>query len=478
VPSQTVSARAVDKDDALAAALAAIPQQLGLVREFPPAVTAEAERIAGILPLPELDRTDLEFVTIDPAGSTDLDQAMCLLREGDGYRVYYAIADVPAFVEPGGAIDAEARRRGQTVYAPDGRIPLHPAVISEGAGSLLPGQLRGAYVWDFELDAAATVTTVRVYRARVTSRTQYDYETAQRLIDDGSGVDLPGLDLLKEVGEKRVKLEEARGGASLRVPETEVEVVDGRYVIGRRSPLPVEAWSAQLSLMTGMAAAQLMLDAGVGVLRTMPPADEEAVARFRRQAAALGQPWPQEQRYGDYLRGLDTADPRQLAIMHAAASLFRGAGYSAFDGALPENTVQAAVAAPYAHVTAPLRRLVDRFALVLCEAVSAGEPVPAWVRSALPELPSLMNASNSLAGQVDNRALDTVEAAMLHDRVGEVFEVTVLSSGKGSSTVQLDEPAVAAKCDGELESGTRARVRLDAAEIASGVVRFSVAHPA
>ena len=468
MPSQTVSARAVDPGDELAAALAAIPTALGLTREFPAEVTAEAERIAAIGPLPELDRTELEFVTIDPAGSTDLDQAMCLLREGTGYRVYYAIADVPAFVEPGGAIDTEARRRGQTVYAPDGRIPLHPAVISEGAGSLLPGQLRGAYVWDFELDAAANVTTARVYRARVTSRTQYDYETAQALVDAGTG-----FELLREVGEKRVLLEEARGGASLRVPETEVRVVDGGYVIERRSPLPIESWNAQLSLMTGMAAARMMLDAGVGILRTMPDADDEAIARCRRQATALGHPWPSDQRYGDYLRGLDTANPRQLAIMHAAASLFRGAGYSAFDGEPPENTMQAAVAAPYAHVTAPLRRLVDRFGLVLCEAISAGEAVPAWVRSALPELPSAMNASNSLAGQVDNRALDAVEAAMLRGRVGEEFDATVLSSGKGSSSVQLDDPAVTAKCDAELEPGSRVRVRLVTAEIASGAVKFT-----
>ena len=468
MPSQTVSARAVDPGDELATALAGIPAALGLSRDFPADVTDEAKRIAAIGPLPELDRTDIEFVTIDPAGSTDLDQAMCLLREGDGYRVYYAIADVPAFVEPGGAIDSEARRRGQTVYAPDGRIPLHPAVLSEGVASLLPGQLRGAYVWDFELDAAANVTAARVYRARVTSRSQYDYETAQHLVDEGTG-----FELLREVGEKRVLLEEARGGASLRVPETEVEIVDGHYVIERRSPLPIESWNAQLSLMTGMAAARMMLDAGVGILRTMPDADDEAIARFRRQAAALGCPWPMTQRYGDYLRGLDTTDPRQLAIMHAAASLFRGAGYTAFDGIPPENTMQAAVAAPYAHVTAPLRRLVDRFALVICEALSAGEDVPDWARSALPELPWIMNASNSLAGQVDNRALDTVEAAMLRDRVGEVFDATVLSSGKGSSSVQLDEPAVTAKCDTELEPGSRARVRLLTAQIATGTVRFT-----
>ena len=454
----------------LAAALAAIPQQLGLARDFPPAVLAEAEAIARIGPLPELDRTEVEFLTIDPAGSTDLDQAMHLARDGEGYRVLYAIADVPAFVEPGGAIDVEARLRGQTIYAPDGRIPLHPAVLSEGAASLLPGQLRGAFVWDFELDAAARVTASRVYRARVQSREQLDYETAQARIDDGSANEV--LQLLREVGVKRIALEQERGGASLGRQEVEVQLRDGHYELDRRAPLPVEDWNAQLSLMTGMAGAALMLAGGVGILRTMPDADERAIERFRHQARTLGSPWPATQRYGDYLRGLDTSDPRQLAIMHAAASLFRGAGYSAFDGTPPENTRQAAVAAPYTHVTAPLRRLVDRFALVLCEALSAGEPVPAWVRDALPELPSAMAASSSLAGQVDSRALNVVEAAVLSGRVGEEFEATVLSSAKGYGTIQLVEPPVVARCNGDLETGATVRATLETAEVATGTVLF------
>ena len=57
----------------------------------------------------------MPFLTIDPPGSMDLDQALHIERDGDGYRVRYAIADVPAFVQPGGAVDAETRRRG-----PDG----------------------------------------------------------------------------------------------------------------------------------------------------------------------------------------------------------------------------------------------------------------------------------------------------------------------------------------------------------------------
>src|SRR5690606_1743699 len=116
---------------------------------------------------------------------TDLDQALHLERDGTGYRVFYAIADVAAFVALGGELDAEARRRGQTVYAPDGRIPLHPVSISEDAGSLLPGLDRGAYVWQFALDAEARLTETRLTRARVRSRAQHDYEGVQWLIDHG-----------------------------------------------------------------------------------------------------------------------------------------------------------------------------------------------------------------------------------------------------------------------------------------------------
>ncbi len=466
MPSTSVR---LDADSAeLATALAEITKELP--RDFPPAVQAEAEAIAAIAPLPDLDRTDGEFVTIDPLGSTDLDQALFLAREGGGYRVLYAIADVPAFVEPGGAIDAEARLRGQTVYAPDGRIPLHPAVLSEGAASLLPGQLRGAFVWDLELDESANVTQSTVYRARVQSREQLDYATAQRRLDDGTASEV--LQLLREVGLKRVTLEQQRGGASLGTQETEIEMHEGHYVLVRRTPHPVEDWNAQLSLMTGMVAARMMLDEGIGILRTMPPADEEAVARFRRQTQALGTPWPADQRYGDYLRSLDTTESRHLAIMHAAASLFRGAGYTPFDRSLPENTEQAAVAAPYAHVTAPLRRLVDRFGLVICEALSAGEPVPAWAREALPELPSAMSRSSQLAGQVDSQALNVVEAAVLTGREGEEFEATVLSAGDAYGTVQLAEPPVVARCDGALEPGATVRATLVTAEIATGTVLF------
>ena len=458
----------------LVAAFAALRAELGLVAAFPADVEGEARRMSTARVLPDADATHVPFVTIDPAGSTDLDQAMHLERDGDGYRVRYAIADVPAFVTPGGAIDAEARRRGQTMYAPDERIPLHPTTLSEGAASLLPGQLCGAFVWDFRLDPSANVTTVTVARARIRSTAQLDYVGVQAQLDAGTASET--LRLLKEVGLKRIELERARGGASLNRPDQEVEQVGDEYVLSRRMALPVEGWNAQLSLMTGMAAATLMLGAGVGILRTMPAPDADAVARFRRQTVALGTPWPEGVEYGEYLRTLGSDDPRQVAIVHAAGSLFRGAGYTAFDGAPPASTLQAAVGAPYTHVTAPLRRLVDRFTLVLCEALSAGAEVPAWVREALPTLPAIMAKSDDTASRLDHGSIDAVEAAVLSGRVGERFDATVISArANGGGTVQLADPAVTANCTGVVVAGTSVSVVLETADIATRTVRFRVA---
>ena len=456
--------------DELAGALQLIREDLGLPESFPPAAEREARDFVDMAELPTPDLTAVPFVTIDPQGAVDLDQAVHIERDGDGYLVSYAIADVPEYVRPGGEVDTEARERGQTLYAPDGRIPLHPTVISEGAASLLENQLRGAYVWTFELDAAANVTTVALERARIRSRRQFSYTEVQAQLDSGTADS--SLQLLKEVGLKRIELEKQRGGASLNRPDEEVVFAEGQYTLVRRSPMPVEAWNAQISLMTGMAAARIMLDGGVGILRTMPAPFPDTIDQFRRRVAALGFPWPEGQPYGEYLRGLDQNDPRGLAAIHAAASLFRGAGYTAFDGAPPEHAEQAAVAAPYAHTTAPLRRLVDRFVLVACEALLAGRPVPAWVREGLPTLPKIMARSDGVASRLERASVDAIEAALLVTRVGEVFDAVVISTNDGGGAIQLTDPVVTARIEGRVTPGETVRATLTTADIATGTVQF------
>ncbi|KRC50547.1 ribonuclease II [Leifsonia sp. Root227] len=472
MPDRRTHVTASAAQSELATALAELRTALSLPDGFPAPVDREAEAAASTISLPDRDLTAVEFLTVDPVGSTDLDQAVHIERAGAGFLVRYAIADVPALVRPGGAVDTEARTRGQTVYAADGRIPLHPAAIGEHAGSLLPGVDRGAFVWELTLGEDGQELAVSVARAGIRSRRQWSYQEAQAAIDDGSGPET--LLLLREVGLLRIQCERERGGASLNAPDEEIVFRDGAYTLERRASLPVEEWNAQISLLTGMAAARLMLDARVGILRTMPPPTDDAVAAFRAQTTALGLPWPQDVSYGEYLRTLDHHDPRALAVMQAATGLFRGAGYVVMDGTAPADPLQSAVAAPYAHTTAPLRRLVDRWVLVICEALCAGRTPPEWATASLGELPAIMGATSRVASQLGAASVDRVEAALLSGRIGDEFDATVLAIRNGDMTVQLADPAVVASMPrpDTVLPGTVVRVRLLSVSIPNGKVEL------
>ena len=473
VPRRRLRLTAADGDE-VEAAIAELRRQLGITVGFPDDVLAEAKAAARDVELPRADETDVPFVTIDPPESRDLDQALHIERQGQGYRVRYAIADVAAFVEPGGALDEESHRRGETLYAPDGNARLYPPVLSEGAASLLPDQIRPALVWTMDVDGTGEGVEVHVRKARVRSRAKLSYEGVQRALDDGSADD--ALLLLREVGTLRQQREVRRGGVSLQLPEQEVAKGPDGYRLSYRAPLPVEGWNAQISLMTGMAAAELMFTGEVGILRTVPDADPKRLARFRNTAKALGVPWPEAMPYPDFIRMLNPDVPRQGALLAEAAGLMRGSGYTAFDHRVPQHAEHAALASTYAHTTAPLRRLVDRYVGETCIALSQGKKVPKWVESELPKLPEVMAESTRRASQYEAGIVSTLEAALLERSVGKTFEAVVIEvddDGDGGS-VQLREPAVTARCDGrELPLGEPVQVRLELADVAHRQVRFS-----
>src|SRR3954465_3643419 len=143
----------------------AIRSQLNVSPGFAPDVEEAARRAAAAPRLPDLDRTDIPFVTIDPASSQDLDQALHLERDGTGYVVHYAIADVAAFVSPGDPGDLASHERGETLYGADSKVPLHPTVLSEGAASLLPGEVRPALLWTIHVADAGDGTDAQAQRA-------------------------------------------------------------------------------------------------------------------------------------------------------------------------------------------------------------------------------------------------------------------------------------------------------------------------
>ena len=504
---------------------------------FPPEALAEAEAAATswaqdgparLLAEGARDARDLDLVTIDPPGSMDLDQAVLLERlpawseaagasVGDApgsaatYRIHYAIASLATFVTPGGALDAELSRRGETIYAPDAATPLHPEVLSHGAASLLEDVDRPACLWTIDLDARGEVVSARVERALVRSRARLTYGQVQAAID-GEGTlpssaptDLPGL--LAEIGRLRLEREIARGGISMTTPEQVVEVTEAAesagdsesaeapgpsgYRLAYRVPVPAEQYNAQISLLTGMCAARIMVECGVGILRTLPPARPEDYARLRRVAAALGIDWPAAQPYSELVRGLDHAVPAHAAFMDQAMSLFRGSGYLAFgaggvgvpaddEASDTEEAVHSAIAARYAHVTAPLRRLVDRYGEEVCIAACAQAPVPEWVLQALPDLPDVMEQTGKRARAIGRGALTALEALVLRGHEGEVFDGVITSEREGRGELVLTEPAVvtevrggSGQSGGRLPVGERVRVRLLSADPVTGI-RFQL----
>ncbi len=460
-------------DAVVEAGLENIRDERQIPEGFSPEVMAEVHAVEPSFP--ERDMTDIPFVTIDPPGSRDLDQAVHLSRRPGGYKVRYAIADVGAFVRSGSAIEAEAWERGQTLYAPDLRTPLYPEELSEGRASLLADRDRPAILWEVELDERGEIESGRVERAMVRSRIQLTYDEVQRQIDSGTASG--SLRLLPEIGRLRKLLERERGAVSLNIPEQLVVKRDGGWGLVFRAPLPVESWNAQISLLTGIFAAGMMVDAGVGILRTLPVADPQRLERLRLIADGLEIAWPGSLSYPELIRSLDPRIPAHAAFQAEATTLFAGAGYQAISGA-EKPLPHAALATIYAHATAPLRRLVDRYAGEACLAIAAGNEVPDSVVEALPLLPEIMAQSSTRAGQYEAECVNLIEAALMSTRIGEIFPGVVVETDEKRSRgeVQLGDPAILSIVEGEgLDLGDQILVRVNEVSVADRRVRFEIA---
>ena len=457
-------------------AFARIRSEFEIPAGFPAAVDAEATAVvqrgpavqSGGAQPPRADARDVPLVTIDPPGSLDLDQAFHAERRGNGFRVHYAIADVAAFVAPGGALDRDSFARGVTLYLPDGRAPMLPNVLGEGGASLLPEQERPALLWTIDLDETGAATSARLERASVRSRAQLDYGGVQASLDQGDA-DEP-LQLLRTIGELRRVLEAARGGVSLDLPAQEVVplstagVPTGTFALEYAAPLPVEGWNAQISLLAGMEAAKIMIAAGTGILRVVPPPQPWQFDRLRRSARGLGISWPRATKWSDVLRSLDRTDPDAAAFLTQAAHLLRGAGYAKLDASNTKDPaavpIHAGVAAPYAHVTAPLRRLADRYANEIVLAACAGTAPPEWAIAALDELVTTMQAATRREHAVDRAVVDAVECVVLAPDVGKRFDAYVVDRNKQGVVVQLRRPAIVASMAAELALGEPVEVTL------------------
>jgi exoribonuclease R len=453
-----------DPDCLLSEGLAAIRTQFQLPDAFPPDAEAEAGEAAQRGIERHADRTALHFVTLDPASSRDLDQAFAIEAAGGDLLLHYAIADVAWFVADGGAMDREAWLRGTSQYLPDGKVPLYPAILGDGAASLLPDGERPAVVFTVRVDSGGQARLDGAERARILSRAKLAYETV--------GEDqLPAG--FNELAARIEAAEQARGAARVEPPEQEVVAENGCYRLRLRPPSWAEEKNAALSLATNLAVAEALIRARTGLFRTMAEPQDWAVRRLRHTAKALGVQWPKPESLPQLERRLRASEPAEAALMLAIRRASPGAGYQPYrDGERPWH---AAVAASYAHATAPLRRLADRYVVEAALAVANGRPVPQPVQDAFERLPDVMQQADARAGQISRAVIDLAEAASLQGREGERFDAIVTDTDQRGARIQLCSPPVVArlKSDG-LKAGDELQVRLDSADPETRSVGFSV----
>ena len=394
---------------------------------------AAARRVPGA---EHVDRTDRPFVTLDPAGSTDLDQAFAMERAGDDVVLHYAIADVGFFVDRGDALDAEAWKRGVTVYMPDERARLYPAALSEGAASLLPDGPRPAVVFTVRVDPDGDG---RARRRRAGARAQ----PGQAGLRDGHGRRTCRRSFA-ELARRIAVAEDARGRAAGRVPRAGAGAT----------------WTATGSCASTPGCASE--DDNAGDVAGHQPGRRRRAARRRHRAVpgdgrarraapcggcatrprAFGLDWPAAQSLGR-LPAL-AADRRPagggVPDRRAAGRRRRVATQPYVAGVTPWH---AAMAATYAHATAPLRRLADRYVVEATLAVANGRPVPDDVQAAFAELPEAMAAGETRANRVDRAVIDLAEAVLLSGREGDVFDAVVVDEDRPRrASIQLADPAV------------------------------------
>lgn len=455
-----------DRAHVLADGLAAIRAQFDLDPTFPDEVEAAATAAAASPIGDHRDRSDENFVTLDPLSSTDLDQAFRIEKANADLLLHYAIADVSAFVEPGGVIDRSAWARGETYYLPDGRVSLYPTVLCEGAASLLPAGPRPAIVFAVRVSPDGKSRLDGAERAMIQSRSKLAYATVTES-------DLPPG--FGELSRRIAAAEQSRGAARVDPPQQQVVESGGSecFALEFRPMSPVEQDNAALSLACNLAIADVMFAAGTGLFRVMAEPGLRAVARLRHTAAALGVDWPTNMKLKTREKTLDPNNPKHAAFMLAIRRAGRGARYEPFQqGVIPWHS---AMAATYAHGTAPLRRLADRYVNEATLAIACGKPVPDWAASAFAPLAPIMNQAEARAAQVDSAVVELAEAVVLEARVGEMFAGRVTGIDDRGARVQLcAEPVVTRVQSAALALGQEVKLKLTEAVPAQRITRFEL----
>jgi ribonuclease R len=412
----------------------------GIPDVFPQDVLDEAERAAK-LPLSEDQREDLRglpIVAIDPADARDHDDAIWAEPDGEGgFRAVVAIADVSFYVRPGGALDREARKRGNSVYFPDRVVPMLPEVLSAEVCSLREDEDRAAMVCHLAISRDGKVTHSHFTRAIVRIHRNIAYEDAQAAIDSGEAP--AHLKHLWEAWKLLAAAREDRDPLELELPERRVVLDEqGRIAeIALRERLDAHRVVEDFMIAANVAAARALESRLSPVVYRLhePPTREKLVAlkdylsTFGR-SFALGQVVTP----GLFNRLLkDVGDEAEKALVMEAVLRSQTQAYYG-----PGNLGHFGLAlASYAHFTSPIRRYSDLLVhRSLVDAFKLEQPAPkgklppstglsAQDREDLARISEAISATERRAMEAERETVDRYMAAWLSSRVGEVFDTRI-----------------------------------------------------
>lgn len=412
----------------------------GIPHIFPDEALDEAQRVS-VLPLSAGHREDLRhlpIVAIDPADARDHDDAIWAEPNGEGgYRALVAIADVSFYVRPGGALDKEARKRGNSVYFPDRVVPMLPEILSANVCSLVEGEDRAAMACHLTISPQGKVTKWRFTRAIVRIAHNHAYEEAQAAVDTGSPPEH-----LKHLWDAWALLNKARAERDpldLELPERQVRLNDEGQIteIALRERLDAHRVVEDFMIAANVAAAKA-LEARTApvVYRVHEAPSREKLLNLREYLATQGRKLALGQVVtpGLFNRMLkDIADEAEKTLVMEAVLRTQ---MQAFYG--PQNAGHFGLAlGSYAHFTSPIRRYADLLVhRALVDAYTLEQPAP---KGRIPESSGLADRDRQSLGQItdaisqtERRAMeaerDTIDryvAAWLSGRVGETFPARI-----------------------------------------------------
>jgi ribonuclease R len=340
----------------------------GLRRSYPRAALAEAEDAVDdpFAADARVDLTELPTFTIDPDDAQDFDDAVSARREGDRVRVWVHIADVTAYVRPGGALEREALRRGTSVYVPGAVEPMLPEVLSNRACSLRPGEDKLAVTVEMELEDA-DVRSVSFHRSRVRSDRRFTYREVDEIFAGGERAGEPHGEALAIARELARELAGRREAVEIGSAEPTFDFDDEGHVTGVRYEQQTESHRLieQLMVLANEQVAGYLADRRLPTIyRVHERPEPQSVAFMIEQLASLEIPTPPVPRH---------LTPQQAAEVAAEASriVARESGARRAFGTLVLRSLKQAVystrnlghaglgSARYCHFTSPIRRYPD-----------------------------------------------------------------------------------------------------------------------